>query len=435
MCPQITQIDADQRTGGFDSGSRERDHTRSRPAPTLDRLTGGLAFSISIYLRHLRDLRAVIFQLCLLLIFGSITEAAVDSPETRDIAFKAACDGSEQKYVIVFPSGFDKNKAHDVLIALHGHGSDRWQFVKDARDECRSARGVAAERGMIFVSPDYRAKTSWMGPKAEADLVQIINDLRHEYRVGRVFVCGGSMGASSALTFAALHPDLVAGVAAMNGTANHLEYENFQEAIRDSFGGTKAQIPAEYKARSAEYWPERFTMPVGLSAGGKDKSVPPDSVVRLAKVLQNMGRPVLLVYRENGGHSTNYEDGRRIIEFAIDSAPPAGPATAPASRPASSGAAVTLPQPLDEAVTWLHVKSLEMIRNSRRRMIDGTVAFSPQVGAGYEAFWLRDYACIIRADVNECVNDGYHNASKYVASAALPLEGIRAMQARRAKSR
>jgi hypothetical protein len=25
---------------------------------------------------------------------------------------------------------------------------------------------------MIFVSPDYRAKTSWMGPKAEADMVQ-----------------------------------------------------------------------------------------------------------------------------------------------------------------------------------------------------------------------------------------------------------------------
>ena len=30
------------------------------------------------------------------------------------------------------------------LIALHGHGSDRWQYIKDPRDECRVARDVAA---------------------------------------------------------------------------------------------------------------------------------------------------------------------------------------------------------------------------------------------------------------------------------------------------
>jgi pimeloyl-ACP methyl ester carboxylesterase len=238
--------------------------------------------------------------------------------ETRDVEFKAACDGTVQRYVIVFPEGYRKTDTRDVLIALHGHGSDRWQFVKDGRDECRAARDAAAEHGMLFVSPDYRAKTSWMGPKAEADLVQVIADLKREYRVGKVYLCGGSMGGSSALTFAALHPDLLAGVASMNGTANHLEYENFQDAIRESFGGSKAEIPLEYKRRSAEYWPERFSMPVGITAGGQDKSVPADSVIRLAKVLQKLNRPVLLVYRENDGHSTSYEDGRRILDFAVE---------------------------------------------------------------------------------------------------------------------
>ncbi len=237
--------------------------------------------------------------------------------EIRDVAFTAACDGTTQRYVIVFPDNYQPAEPHDVLIALHGHGSDRWQFVEDARDECRAARDVAAEHGMLFVSPDYRAKTSWMGPKAEADLVQIIGDLRRDYRVGKVFLCGGSMGGSGALTFAALHPDLVAGVASMNGTANHLEYESFQEAIRESFGGTKAEIPLEYKKRSAEYWPERFTMPVAITAGGKDTSVPCASVVRLARVLEKLRRPVLLIYRENGGHSTSYGDARRILEFVI----------------------------------------------------------------------------------------------------------------------
>jgi pimeloyl-ACP methyl ester carboxylesterase len=269
----------------------------------------------------------------LLAAVGGLGAHAAEFGEPRDVAFTAACDGSVQRYVVVLPAGHRPGQTRDVLIALHGHGSDRWQFVRDGRDECRAARDAAAERGMIYVSPDYRAKTSWMGPKAEADLVQIIADLRREHRVARVCLCGGSMGASAALTFAAMHPDLIAGVAAMNGTANHLEYENFQDAIRESFGGTKGQIPDEYKKRSAEYWPERLTMPVACTTGGKDASVPPQSVVRLISVLQKMGRPALLIHRENGGHSTNYEDGMRILAFAIDGHAAATRPAAPASRP------------------------------------------------------------------------------------------------------
>jgi pimeloyl-ACP methyl ester carboxylesterase len=235
----------------------------------------------------------------------------------QDISFVAQCDGTTQHYVVKLPQGFDRNRACGVLIALHGHGSDRWQFVKQDRDECRAARDAAGAHHMIFVSPDYRAKTSWMGPKAEADLVQIITDLKTKYRIKKVFICGGSMGGSACLTFAALHPDLVNGVASMNGTANHIEYQNFQDAIRESFGGTKAEVPLEYKNRSAEYWPERFTMPVGITACGKDASVPPGSVLRLANALKQLNRKVLLIYREEGGHSTTYEDGRAILEFAI----------------------------------------------------------------------------------------------------------------------
>jgi len=251
------------------------------------------------------------------------------NPENRtlqDVAFHANCDGTEQRYVLMLPEPFESGRPHDVLVALHGHGSDRWQFAKDMRDECRAVRDVAAEHDMIFVSPDYRAKTSWMGPKAEADVVQIIEELKQRYAVRKVFLCGGSMGGTACLTFAARHPDLIDGVASMNGTANLLEYDNFQDAIRESFGGTKAEVPLEYKNRSAEYWPERFTMRVGITAGGRDKSVPPESVLRLADVLKQLRRPVLVVYRKDGGHHTNYEDARQVLEFAIGAR---SPATAP----------------------------------------------------------------------------------------------------------
>jgi predicted dehydrogenase len=46
---------------------------------------------------------------------------------------------------------------------------------------------------------------------------------------------------------------------------------------------------------------------------------------------------------------------------------------------------------LSEAVTWLEKGAHRIIVASRRTMNDGTSAFPPQVGIGYEAFWLRDY--------------------------------------------
>jgi dipeptidyl aminopeptidase/acylaminoacyl peptidase len=241
----------------------------------------------------------------------------LQAPE--DIAFTAKLDGTTQYYMQRLPENFQPEQEHHVLITLHGHGSDRHQGVSEWA-EFKAAQDAAAKYGMIYISPDYRATTSWMGPKAEADMVQIIEELRGRHKVGNVFLTGASMGGSSVLTFAALHPDLIAGVASQNGTANHLEYQNFQEAIQASFGGTKAEIPAEYKKRSAEYWPEKLTMPIAFAVGGKDTSVPPGSVLRLAAILKELKRPVHLIYHEEGGHSTTYEDTLAGLEFVIGSA-------------------------------------------------------------------------------------------------------------------
>ena len=237
--------------------------------------------------------------------------------ETKDIAFKAECDGTEQRYVAIFPDGFDAEKPVDLLVALHGHGSDRWQYATLKRGSCIAAREFAAKHKMLFVCPDYRAKTSWMGPKAEADVLQIIKEVQDKYAIRRTFLCGGSMGGSSTLTFAAMHPDLLDGIASFNGTANHLEYENFQPYIAKSYGGTKAEIPEEYKKRSAEYWPERFTMPVAVTLGDKDKSVPPDSVRRLTAILKKLGRPVFVIDRPDMGHSSDPADVMEALEFML----------------------------------------------------------------------------------------------------------------------
>ena len=262
-------------------------------------------------------LRYSLLSVAVLIMLAACAAGAGAFGVVEDIEFLAGCDGTVQRYVVGLPENFERGGEHDVCVALHGHGADRWQFVRDARDECRAVRDVALGHSMIFVSPDYRAATSWMGPKAEADVVQIIGEVKRAYRVGRVFVCGGSMGGSSALTFAALHPELVDGVVCLNGTANHIEYDQFQDAIRESFGGTKQEAVEEYKKRSAEYWPERLTMPVAITAGGKDTTAPPESSVRLAGILERLGRRVLLIFREDGGHATSYDDTTAAFEFVI----------------------------------------------------------------------------------------------------------------------
>jgi len=59
-------------------------------------------------------------------------------------------------------------------------------------------------------------------------------------------------------------------------------------------------------------------MPVAIAASGKDTLVPPGSVLRLANMVKKIGGQVLLIYREETGHTTSYEDGRAIIEFVLD---------------------------------------------------------------------------------------------------------------------
>jgi dienelactone hydrolase len=273
-----------------------------------------------------------------------------------------------------------------------------------------------------------------------------LDEVKQKYRVRHTFVCGGSMGASAALTFAVLHPDRVDGVVALNGTANHVEYTGFQEAIGESFGGTKEEVPHEYRRRSAELFPERLTMPMAATVGGRDAAVPPESVRRLFSLLEDQGRPVLLIDRPEGGHATDYDDTTAAIRFVVEKV-----------REKSEQRASARPvKDLDEAVAWLERESRRMIRACRREMDDGTAAFPPQVGIGYNAFWATATGWFVytldlvdpeladrtildlvsdfqqRGCLEWCFGD-LAQRPDYLASGTMPLAGIRRVIRRREK--
>lgn len=233
----------------------------------------------------------------------------------NDIEFIAEVDSSVQKYIELLPKKFDSLKVYDLAIGLHGHGSDRWQFAVHDRPECSAFRAFAEKYDMLAITPDYRAKTSWMGPQAESDMIQIVRKLKDKYKINRIFLIGGSMGGTSALTFAALYPELISGAVSLNGHVNFLEYDRFQEAISESFGGSKQEIPEEYKRRSAEYWPENIVMPVAFTIGMRDTIIPPVSIIRFANVLNEIGKEVWLDQDESRGHETDFDSALTAMEF------------------------------------------------------------------------------------------------------------------------
>ena len=74
-----------------------------------------------------------------------------------------------------------------------------------------------------------------------------------------------------------------------------------------------------------------------------------------------------------------------LIRAAVGAAPVAG----------DSGGAAMQPLSFEQSLQWLESHAKTTIRAAARRMPSGVNAFPPQVGCGYEAFWLRDYSYML----------------------------------------
>lgn len=70
------------------------------------------------------------------LVPGAPGAAAERWGSPRDVEFRSAVDGSAQRYVELLPEPFEPADEAPLLVVLHGHGSDRWQYVRQDRGEC-----------------------------------------------------------------------------------------------------------------------------------------------------------------------------------------------------------------------------------------------------------------------------------------------------------
>jgi len=246
----------------------------------------------------------------------SVAEAGGTLPAgTMRVEFASGHDGAMDWALARPPAAGDL-----WWVMVHGHGSlgDQLYTRPDIRDQWLP---LVAELGLGVLTPNTRGN-GWMSPAAAADVHELLAWARAEHGARRFVFASGSMGGTSSLIYAVLHPADVAGVVALcpatdlasyyawcrgkapafpGGARNEGIIGQIADAIQASYGGEPATQPRRYRRHSAVANAARLTMPLCLVHGTADPLIPVAGARRLAGALAD--HPAF-VYRElaDGGH-------------------------------------------------------------------------------------------------------------------------------------
>jgi len=153
-----------------------------------------------------------------------------------------------------------------------------------------------------------------MSPDAAADVHALLKEVRAHYGHHRFIFASASMGGTSNLIYAVLHPEDVAAVVALCPASDLTSYhawtvehravpiiDEIRRTIETDYNGPPDQHPDIYRKHSAQAQNAKLTMPVFVSHGSADTTIPVDQSRALAKAVGP--RPNFhYVEIENGGH-------------------------------------------------------------------------------------------------------------------------------------
>jgi pimeloyl-ACP methyl ester carboxylesterase len=223
------------------------------------------------------------------------TPVKLENPIAAGIAqheFKSLFDGSAQTFLEKDFGDGDSGVNRLVFVYLHGALSHQEQgMTAGIYNGTFEKWGVELERrNAVYICPEYRGN-SWMGPAAEADVLDILSLLTKRFPGRRLILAGGSMGGTSALIFASRHPKAVDGVIALcPATDPALMFGVFPEHFVESYGGSPEKVPQEFSDRRSRNRVEALaSLPMAIAHGSADAIIGVDHSRVLVSQLRERG--------------------------------------------------------------------------------------------------------------------------------------------------
>jgi poly(3-hydroxybutyrate) depolymerase len=132
-------------------------------------------------------------------------------------AYRSTVDNTLQPYRLFIPESYDPSKPAPLLVALHGMGGDENSIFDSYANGLMKRE--AERTGFIVACPKGRDSASMYRGTAEKDVLDVMADVQHTYRIDatRVYLMGHSMGAYGTWSIAMNHPDLFAALGPISG--------------------------------------------------------------------------------------------------------------------------------------------------------------------------------------------------------------------------
>ena len=209
---------------------------------------------------------------------------------TMRIVYKSAFDGKED-WALFCPGNTSKN----TIVYLHGSFSHADQIF--TRQDIRNfwlKRIRAGNHPLLSIN---MRDTSYMSPAATQDFTDLLDYCRQKLNCNKITLLGGSGGASSAMAYACLHPEKLNGVIAMGmcDIFTRLDFarkstneilKKLAEVTFEAYGGSPEKKPELYHARSVLENIDKLNMPIILTMGEADSSIPAVETRKIAEAMK-----------------------------------------------------------------------------------------------------------------------------------------------------
>lgn len=159
-------------------------------------------------------MRLLIVVVLLVAAWQSVADAqtVVSTPGIHELRLP----GSERRYTLVLPTGYDGNTPVPLVVSLHYGGRVSPYYGRGLLQQL--ILPALGELGAIVVAPD-NAANGWANETAEAHVLELVDYIEAHYNVDprRTLLTGYSMGAAGTWYLAPRHPDRFAAAIPMAG--------------------------------------------------------------------------------------------------------------------------------------------------------------------------------------------------------------------------